>query len=741
MGISQIDVILPYWSWKDAQLLEGVCITALSTVLLTMTALMARYYIRNEIVKILLLCSILFGFYVLIVLNIINNVFAIWGLFLGLFIASFIIIKTMEKTHSKIASLASGLNLDKTHDVVDLNTYLDRVAKFKYPKRSSLLGIECFGYTIKVQDYLTLIPVLYRYLNNSDLSTQNEISALKAEAMQRDLSNPFNKDYVQLLNYILISKNFLWEFESKWLQLKSRSEILKNTPRVHKKFFFFKKSELKQPLKSVSSTEPMVFDNKDDSASAKASSFDVRENNKDSSKEEQTSLKKSNEKYGTVDHALLFHFIENIGDKEKEENYESKANDLLNFSLKKNPDLDLNPDPNLTLKDQDQDGYNIVKAVNNYDNDEAQFHEVHIMPTPEQVNHHEQQAKLLQQQIGIRPSLVGELYFGDDSLKLAEQFNFDKSFELYFRRYYKDMSLRVFAFFQFLTHTSKTKAQSAHHINRVTKGFTSREVGVSSLSVNGALYLSAMPISIDLLQPIIFMVFMSGSTYLFLNKLTLSAFISYNGGYGSAISMLQGMHWWAIAFTVIIGANSLNAVISCFKKTLLRLSSQTAFLLRTLKVIVAAITLAISATILWPGQLLTTIEMIHSDLEQINRNELSTTSGYVNNRLFNERIVKGVLPKVYDVLAIPVIGPRTGNKWIKLYLPVDQDLVISPHERLQVANRFSKDKRLHTKNVPRWMFKHTRNFKLIVSAKKVDSTFIKKASLGNKQSINPKVNM
>ena len=58
---------------------------------------------------------------------------------------------------------------------------------------------------------------------------------------------------------------------------------------------------------------------------------------------------------------------------------------------------------------------------------------------------------------------------------------------------------------------------------------------------------------------------------------------------------------------------------------------------------------------------------------------------------------------------------------------------ISPHERLQVSNRFSNDKRLHTKNVPRWSFKHTRNFKLIVQANKVDSTFIKKASIINKK--------
>ena len=108
--------------------------------------------------------------------------------------------------------------------------------------------------------------------------------------------------------------------------------------------------------------------------------------------------------------------------------------------------------------------------------------------------------------------------------------------------------------------------------------------------------------------------------------------------------------------------------------------------------------------------------------DQIKNNELSTTSGYINNRLFNERISKGVLPKIYDVLAIPVIGPRTGNKWVKLYLPVDHGLVISPYERLQVANSFSNDKRLHTKNVPRWSFKHTSNFKLIVQANKVDST-------------------
>ena len=301
------------------------------------------------------------------------------------------------------------------------------------------------------------------------------------------------------------------------------------------------------------------------------------------------------------------------------------------------------------------------------------------------------------------------------------------------------MSLRIFAFFQFINHTRKTKAISAHKIRGNNRGFTSREVAASNLAVNGSLYLSGTPVSVDSLKPLLFLVFMSGSTYLFMNNLSLAAFISYNGGYTSASRILEGMHWWAIALTMLLACNSLIALLECFKKTVLRLSADIARAVQIIKLVVLSITLLISAGILWPGQLINTIEMIHADLDQIKNNELSTTSGYINNRLFNERISKGVLPKIYDVLAIPVIGPRTGNKWVKLYLPVDHGLVISPYERLQVANSFSNDKRLHTKNVPRWSFKHTSNFKLIVQANKVDSTFIKKASIKNQKSNNKAV--
>ena len=698
LGVSQLNVILPYWSWTDYRLIEGAGVTAISTIILMLSALAARYYVRNELIKIVLLCGILIGFYLVIVLTIVNNVFNIWGLFVGLFIASLIIIKIMEKTHRKIASLADGLSIEHTHDEVDINTYLERVAKFKIPKKSSLLGVECFGYTIKVQDYLKLVPALHRYLNNSELGTLNELSELKSEAMQRDLKDPFNNDYVQLLNYILLSKNFLWEFESKWLQLKSRSEILKNTPRVHKKFSLFKKGELKQPLSGISKN-PNQTENKDDSASAKASFFDNKE--------------------------IISKVV--------------KTEDLLNFSLKKGQDL--NPTPNLLEGSTATHQGNIVTACNAPTANEhgAQFHEVHIKATDEQVNFHEQQAKLLQQEIGIRPSLVGELYLGDDSIKLDQNFDFDKSFELYFRRYYRDMSLRIFAFFQFINHTYNTKAISAHKIRGNNRGFTSREVAASNLAVNGSLYLSGTPVSVDSLKPLLFLVFMSGSTYLFMNKLSLAAFISYNGGYTSASSILEGMHWWAIALTMLLACNSLIALLECFKKTVLRLSADIARAVQIIKLVVLSITLLISAVILWPGQVINTIEMIHADLDQIKNNELSTTSGYINNRLFNERISKGVLPKIYDVLAIPVIGPRTGNKWVKLYLPVDHGLVISPYERLQVANSFSNDKRLHTKNVPRWSFKHTSNFKLIVQANKVESTFIKKASIKNQKSKNKAV--
>lgn len=749
LGVSQLNVILPYWSWTDYRLIEGAGVTAISTIILMLSALAARYYVRNELIKIVLLCGILIGFYLVIVLNIVNNVFNIWGLFVGLFIASLIIIKTMEKTHRKIASLADGLSIEHTHDEVDINTYLERVAKFKIPKKSSLLGVECFGYTIKVQDYLKLVPALHRYLNNSELGTLNELSELKSEAMQRDLKDPFNNDYVQLLNYILLSKNFLWEFESKWLQLKSRSEILKNTPRVHKKFSLFKKGELKQPLSGISKN-PNQTENKDDSASAKASFFDTKEiiskvvktdYQSDYQVANSQSLDSKDHSYGTVDHALLSLYIDNDDAKDKNGEYETKAEDLLNFSLKKGQDQDLNPTPNLLEGSTATHQGNIVTACNEPISNEhgAQFHEVHIKATDEQVNFHEQQAKLLQQEIGIRPSLVGELYLGDDSIKLDQNFDFDKSFELYFRRYYRDMSLRIFAFFQFINHTSNTKAISAHKIRGNNRGFTSREVAASNLAVNGSLYLSGTPVSVDSLKPLLFLVFMSGSTYLFMNNLSLAAFISYNGGYTSASSILEGMHWWAIALTMLLACNSLIALLECFKKTVLRLSADIARAVQIIKLVVLSITLLISAGILWPGQLINTIEMIHADLDQIKNNELSTTSGYINNRLFNERISKGVLPKIYDVLAIPVIGPRTGNKWVKLYLPVDHGLVISPYERLQVANSFSNDKRLHTKNVPRWSFKHTSNFKLIVQANKVDSTFIKKASIKNQKSNNKAV--
>ena len=122
--------------------------------------------------------------------------------------------------------------------------------------------------------------------------------------------------------------------------------------------------------------------------------------------------------YGTVDHALLYLYIDNDDAKDKNGEYETKAEDLLNFSLKKGQDQDLNPTPNLLEGSTATHQGNIVTACNEPISNEhgAQFHEVHIKGTDEQVNFHEQQAKLLQQEIGIRPSLVGELYLGDKKL-------------------------------------------------------------------------------------------------------------------------------------------------------------------------------------------------------------------------------------------------------------------------------------------------------------------------------------
>lgn len=146
---------------------------------------------------------------------------------------------------------------------------------------------------------------------------------------------------------------------------------------------------------------------------------------------------------------------------------------------------------------------------------------------------------------------------------------------------------------------------------------------------------------------------------------------------------------------------------------------------RLLQGIVALLSFGVALLVLWPGQLTSVIMMAQQDLAQIKKEDLNVTTGYVNTRFFHESLSFGVAPKLYCIMAVPVIGPRTDNKWIKLYLPNESEFTISPHERLQVSGRNKTKFRLHNKNVPRWRFGHTRNFKLIVSAQKIGSTFVK----------------
>lgn len=566
----------------------------------------------------------------------------------ALVLCSSLVLLHIHKSQRELIRLGSNLNIAHTFYRPKLDAYMSRLANFNCPEKCSLHGMECFGYVIAIQDFLQIVPILYRYLNNSELDTVNELSQLKTQVAQRDLSNPLNQDYLNLINYILLSKNLLWEFEAKWLQLKSQNERLKSKD-------YLRKTE---DLKRRQHKEQGHYSNDD------------------------------------LDLYRSYEFRESSNINDEEDNDKHSHIDLYGY-------------------------------VDNSNINSEQYLVSEISKNKEQSRRHHAQAQLMQQQIGIRPSLLGEVSLGDDSIRLAESFDFDRAFNTFLRRYSKTLSLRIYAFFQYLAYTHSTKAHSAYHQPRHSK-LIRQDLASCILSVNGALYVSSIPLFLEIFKPLFFMIFMSLSTYWMLSGYCLSAFVASVGGFLSAHSLLLGTSSWAISLAMLLVSNTIIALHALFKLPHFDIGYDLLKQVKRLQFIVALLALAISLVALIPGQLGSFIVKTQQDLQQIKSNDLDTTTGYVNPRFFNEHLPFKLAPNIYSVLAVPVIGPRTDNKWVKLYVPAESDFTISPHERLQVSHRKNNKFSLHNKNVPRWRFWHTKNFKLIVDAQKIDSTFVKR---------------
>ena len=595
--------------------------------------------------------------------KLVENPVYIWAICVGIALCSLLVLYRVHQSQWRLIKLGDRLNIAHTFYRPHLDTYLQRIGDFKIPKDCSLVGMDCFGYIIAIEDFLKVVPALYRYLNNSSVNTINELSAFKSEAETRDLSNPLNKDYLNLLNYILLSKNLLWEFESKWLQLRSRNESIKSKKYLNQTVVLKRKQEQAQHHYQNDDLDLFrVYDYRDPVELAHEAQAHLKE-----------------------DEA---HVHEDI----LEDNYQA----TYHYGY-------VEPEERLNTE------HDLVKAANK---------------NKERSQRHKDQAQVMQQEMGIRPSLLGEVSLGQASIKFEESFDFDKCFNTFLRRYSKTMSLRVYAFFQYLAHTRNAKEPSAY-VNPTTNKLVRQEIASCTLAVNGALYVSRFPLFLELVKPLVFMLFMALSTYWMLSKYSLSAFIAVCGGFGEVVSILQGLSVWGVALMVLVVTNTLISLYDCCKMPHFDIGYELLKQVRLLQGIVALLSFGVALLVLWPGQLTSVIMMAQQDLAQIKKEDLNVTTGYVNTRFFHESLSFGVAPKLYCIMAVPVIGPRTDNKWIKLYLPNESEFTISPHERLQVSGRNKTKFRLHNKNVPRWRFGHTRNFKLIVSAQKIGSTFVK----------------